>query len=453
MRLFIIFIFNITLYATTCSNLLDLKTIASDMKWSYDDTNHILTLGTIADNYWHSSCGTYTRTTTFYIDENTNINDFTLIQTGFDDWIRITINGHRVYSAPYGDYWDLLSKYSNTYSDYCSPRCELDTSWVKNPNLQLKKYLIHGTNKIEMKVQVSGAGEGWMKFRVLGSYKKELLPTCPDEYTLRNGKCVYEKSYYKYLCSGSNEYGENYEPVVTSGDNSTPPKNNCKAKTFTCKSAPDRKCVWVDNKWQCSPFPCFGTNGDYAVKFDDTPTGVNDANNNGWKSDGSCAGQIYIFNGKDERCRSDDISGGLTGGGCCNHDKVFLGLVPCKEEEKLLDKNKEAEKCHYIGKYCSKKLKLLVGSICIQHKKTYCCFNSKLARIINEQGRSQLKRSWGTTKSPNCRGFKPEDFQKLDFSKMDLSEFYKDVSAKFSDSVQSNINTYIKNSVKKQLDR
>lgn len=29
---------------------------------------------------------------------------------------------------------------------------------------------------------------------------------------------------------------------------------------------------------------------------------------------------------------------GLTGGGCCDKDKVFIGLVPCKEDEKKLAK-------------------------------------------------------------------------------------------------------------------
>lgn len=39
---------------------------------------------------------------------------------------------------------------------------------------------------------------------------------------------------------------------------------------------------------------------------------------------------------KDNRCRSKDKFFGLTdgGGGCCDNDKVFIGLIPCKEDEK-----------------------------------------------------------------------------------------------------------------------
>ncbi len=296
--------------------------------------------------------------------------------------------------------------------------------------------------------------------------------SCPDGYTQNGDTCekTIDYTYYEYLCSGTNEYGEPYEPIDSGGDcnptsesnlidtngdgvpdscnSQTPPPNNCKAKSFVCKPAPDRKCVYVDNKWQCSPFPCIGSSD---IEVDDTPTGIDDANNNGWNSNGSCSGTIYIFNGKDFRCRSDDAFGGLTGGGCCDKDKVLFGLISCEEEEKILAKKNNEGMCHYVGKYCSKKLKLLGGSVCIQHKKTYCCFNSKLARIINEQGRPQLGKNWGDAKHPNCRGFTPEEFQKLDFSKMDLSEFYNSISQNISQSVLNSMTQYIQNSLQNQL--
>ena len=59
--------------------------------------------------------------------------------------------------------------------------------------------------------------------------------------------------------------------------------------------------------------------------------------------------------------------------------------------------------CHEIGTYCSSK----ILGICVQKAKSQCCFNSKLGRIIQEQGRPQLKSfgdGWGDVKSPNCRG-------------------------------------------------
>ncbi|MCL9823408.1 conjugal transfer protein TraN [Helicobacter colisuis] len=159
--------------------------------------------------------------------------------------------------------------------------------------------------------------------------------------------------------------------------------------------------------------------------------GANNAGNNGWNSDGSCGGQIYIFSGQDNRCRSKDKFAGLSGGGCCDKDKVFLGLVSCKEHEKALaEKNKE-KLCVEIGEYCSKSKKF-IG--CIQHSKSYCCFNSMLARIFNEQGRRQIGKGWGSPSSPHCRGFSVEEFQKLDFSKIDLTEFINTLTVRVNDS-------------------
>jgi conjugal transfer mating pair stabilization protein TraN len=69
----------------------------------------------------------------------------------------------------------------------------------------------------------------------------------------------------------------------------------------------------------------------------------------------------------------------------------------------------------------------------------HCCFNTKLGRIIQEQGRPQLKAfnaiGWGTPKNPYCRGF-TEEFQALDFSRMDLSEYYADVEARAQSEIQ-----------------
>lgn len=81
--------------------------------------------------------------------------------------------------------------------------------------------------------------------------------------------------------------------------------------------------------------------------------------------------------------------------------------------------------CHHVGSYCAKKLPL-VG--CVQKAESHCCFNSRLARIIHEQGRQQLPgfhplAPFGTATAPICRGLTPEEFQALDFGRIDLSEY------------------------------
>lgn len=272
-----------------------------------------------------------------------------------------------------------------------------------------------------------------------------VAPSCSNVSS--DGYCMTSpNTYYEYLCSGTNSYGNTYTPTTTTGLSSTPPVNNCKAESYKCQASADRKCALVDSKWQCSPFPCISGSD---VETTDTEVGLTDASNDGWSESGNCLGQIYIFNGQDNRCRSDDIFFGLFGGGCCDKDKVFLGLVACKEEEMKLAKLQKQERTHYVGQYCSKKLPLV--GICIQKKKTFCAFNSKLGRIINEQGRTQLNKGWGDPKSPNCKGFTPEEFQKLDFSKLDLSEFFGDLQQNFNSAYLQNQQTVIQNRMNTNL--
>jgi conjugal transfer mating pair stabilization protein TraN len=47
-----------------------------------------------------------------------------------------------------------------------------------------------------------------------------------------------------------------------------------------------------------------------------------------------------------------------------------------------------------------------------------------LARIINEQGRTQVAKGWGSAEAPDCSGFTVAQLQSLNFAAMDLSEFY-----------------------------
>ncbi|MDE2441758.1 MAG: conjugal transfer protein TraN, partial [Betaproteobacteria bacterium] len=54
---------------------------------------------------------------------------------------------------------------------------------------------------------------------------------------------------------------------------------------------------------------------------------------------------------------------------------------------------------------------------------------SKLGRIIQEQGRQQLGIGWGTPKAPQCQGLTPDQFAALDMSKFDFSEVINDLQS------------------------
>jgi len=115
---------------------------------------------------------------------------------------------------------------------------------------------------------------------------------------------------------------------------------------------------------------------------------------------------------------------------------IFFG--GCSEDDIITAAYNELGLCHFIGVKCVKKLPI-IG--CVQNASVYCCFNSKLARIIQEQGRPQLKTfyGWGTTDYPNCRGLTPQEFQNLDFAKINLYEWQQDIKTQSQNLIQQNL--------------
>ncbi|MEM6415611.1 MAG: conjugal transfer protein TraN [Pseudomonadota bacterium] len=135
---------------------------------------------------------------------------------------------------------------------------------------------------------------------------------------------------------------------------------------------------------------------------------------------------LEIFPGEHLQC-SKAVAGLKN---CCSDDGVLLSLgFSCSPQEESLALRKGEGQCHYVGTYCSKKT---FFGICLTKRRSYCCFNNKLARIIHEQGRPQISFDWGDRKNPDCSGFTVVQFQALDLSTVDFSEFYDEVLATFS---------------------
>lgn len=102
---------------------------------------------------------------------------------------------------------------------------------------------------------------------------------------------------------------------------------------------------------------------------------------------------------------------------------TFEQMSKCTAGEKILGCKIAKGVCRYVGDKCKTK----VFGLCLQSAKEYCCFNSKLALLIHEGGRQQIGMGWGDGKSPNCRGFQPDEFAKIDFSKIDFSAYADDL--------------------------
>lgn len=101
----------------------------------------------------------------------------------------------------------------------------------------------------------------------------------------------------------------------------------------------------------------------------------------------------------------------------------YAGYRSCDAEDQRTALERGQRLCHYAGTVCEKK----AAGKCITTRQKYVCFNSRLARILNEQGRPQLGRGWGTPVNPDVRGFTQEELELLDFTAMDLQEFVRDV--------------------------
>lgn len=101
-----------------------------------------------------------------------------------------------------------------------------------------------------------------------------------------------------------------------------------------------------------------------------------------------------------------------------------VGLARCSSEEKALGKAKENKLTVSIGEFCSKK----VLGVCLEKKRGYCQFDSKLAQIVQQQGRNgQLHIGFGKASSPDCRGITQTELQQIKFEALDFSNFFDDL--------------------------
>jgi hypothetical protein len=131
-----------------------------------------------------------------------------------------------------------------------------------------------------------------------------------------------------------------------------------------------------------------------------------------------------IFKGTDRRCTRNC----LDFRDCCGSGKgwgVSLKLSSCNAEEKELRDLRDKNRCVMVGTYCAEKL---LGQ-CIRKKTTFCCYASKLAKLIQEQGKGQLGLGFGSPEHPQCQGLTPEQLSKIDFSKVNFSDLFQDIAA------------------------
>jgi conjugal transfer mating pair stabilization protein TraN len=127
---------------------------------------------------------------------------------------------------------------------------------------------------------------------------------------------------------------------------------------------------------------------------------------------------MQVFKGRDSRCTRDNF--GLDN--CCENNAALLQRCPAEMQETV--RQREQGRCMQVGDYCSARTWL---GVCRETTRTYCCFSSLLAKLVQVQGRQQIGREWGTATEPACGGFRPEEIAALDWSAFDLSDFYAQI--------------------------
>ncbi|WP_443743202.1 conjugal transfer mating pair stabilization protein TraN [Sutterella sp.] len=106
-------------------------------------------------------------------------------------------------------------------------------------------------------------------------------------------------------------------------------------------------------------------------------------------------------------------------------DIAIKMIYKCEQEEFETVSKREQKNCHYVGSYCESK----VLGACIVKQKVYCCYQSPLSRIINEQIKMTQPQileddgDWGNPKNPKCSGVPLADVTKINWDLINLDEW------------------------------
>lgn len=99
---------------------------------------------------------------------------------------------------------------------------------------------------------------------------------------------------------------------------------------------------------------------------------------------------------------------------------ILIQLIwQCEKAEYELGVKRQLKACHRIGSYCNTS----ALGVCIESRDSYCCFNSPLSRILQEQIRGQLGIGWGSAKSPSCAPLSIRQLESVNWDAINLDEW------------------------------
>jgi hypothetical protein len=292
--------------------------------------------------------------------------------------------------------------------------------------------------------RVNPASESMQKLNQIAEHGDEIMHgqnTDKTTCSLKPKECHY--SWQEKTCLSSNTRVNRENPNVTCTVFIT---QGCEQIASKCIKEESGRCLSYQQTYQCPMSLCtdnqllcgeetFCLEGDCAnheytpAKEDDFKKAMSTLSMTSDASKDFDGKGGFIFKGQLLEC-SNAIAGVKN---CCRNSGwgLDLNLAHCTNIEKKLGKARQNKLVVPTGQYCYKRKKLPIGSVCTDHHQTFCVFQSKLARMIQEQGRrNQLHIGFGQGKYSNCSGITPEQMQLIHFEQIDFSEFYTEVQNK-----------------------
>ncbi len=111
---------------------------------------------------------------------------------------------------------------------------------------------------------------------------------------------------------------------------------------------------------------------------------------------------------------------------------VVESLEQCTPSENLLAMHRRQDLSVYVSESCSESLP--ITGQCLSYKDNFCSFNGVLGKIINQQGKAQLGMEFSS-----CVGLSSLEIAKLDFSKINFSEFTGQIIQQAQSNLPQNI--------------
>lgn len=134
---------------------------------------------------------------------------------------------------------------------------------------------------------------------------------------------------------------------------------------------------------------------------------------------------VNVFKGETRSCSYHPLSFM----NCCRASPSGWGeaikLGKCEKDELDLAKARSQKRCVEVGEYCETK----VLGACVDKRKVLCCYDSVIARTLNQAAKKQLDRNFGDPKNPRCEGLSLDDLkdERLDLSEADFTDFYEQI--------------------------